>query len=730
MQIRDFIEDQLCRWTLAGNNFRALDGVVIKEMNVGGLLCRIQFNPARIVSSAAKTDKRSLSERPCFLCPVNRPPEQSFLPFKGMSGNPYHILVNPFPIFPDHLVVAYDGHSPQQISGRYTDILDLAYSFQDFLFFYNGPHCGASAPDHHHFQAAGKGRLPLENDINLMLDKGELSLIAETKTASLYKYDKFTRGIFVIKTSDTRSSERMFKRLTDCCPMREGDAEARMNLICYWRNNEYISIVIFRNSHRSHHYLSDGPDHLTMSPGCVDMAGLLIAPIKAEFEKIDSRLLGEVLDEVSISSEDESMIIRRLTRSQRTVTVGVMSAKEIDFEILSDGKGTRSASLRDGRIFFEGRYYNRLSFDEPEIDGLFAPASFVLHNVTIGIGFHWERTMAQTFAGKLRLEIEDDKILAINEIGVEDYLLSVISSEMKSSASEEFLKAHAVISRSWLFAQTDKRLSGAKRQDKEMTQVSLLENEIVRWYGHQDHTRFDVCADDHCQRYQGLTMAIGEKVRRVIDATWGEVITSGGKICDARFSKCCGGRMEVFSSCWEDVDYPYLQSLPDTPGHDSDADPFCKTADKAVLAQVLNDYDLETSDFFEWKQVYGRDELSQLITEKSGIDIGTIQSLNVLQRGPSGRIVKLEIVGDKASFVVGKELEIRKILSESHLKSSNFEAIFNGNQVILHGFGWGHGVGLCQIGAAVMSSRGYTYRQILSHYYPGARPQILEKAGQ
>ena len=326
---------------------------------------------------------------------------------------------------------------------------------------------------------------------------------------------------------------------------------------------------------------------------------------------------------------------------------------------------------------------------------------------------------------------------------------------MSATASEEFLKAHAVISRSWVMAQ----IAASRRTRKvEMpegvnnvpTLISYLDSiwankekvdqgseiEYVKWYDHDDHRHFDVCADDHCQRYQGLTRATGTTVRKVIDSTWGQVLKYDGELCDARFSKCCGGGMEKFSTCWSDEDMPYLQPLADAPGHIAinpdceEAKCFCDTQDKEILGQVLNNYDQETVDFYRWKVEYGRQELSELIARRSGYNLGIIQKLEPLERGESERIYKLRIVGSEKTLTVGKELEIRRLLSESHLKSSAFEVEYlaSGETVtwdcqwdtlVLHGKGWGHGVGLCQIGAAVMASQGYTYTEILTHYYPG-----------
>ena len=743
--IHKFVGDQLSRWPLACDNFRALKNVRVREVEIGGLTVKLQFNPARMISSAARLSKEDVAARRCFLCRENRPAEQIMMKFEGRKGKKYHILVNPYPIFPDHLVIAMNRHVDQSIWHRYVDMLDLARKYQDYTFFYNGPKSGASAPDHHHFQGVPAGLMPLENDVDRLLDEmqtgnvDQMEYLTSVQDAHLYHYRKFTTGIFVLKAETSKSAAKMFYRLLDCADIPEGEPEPLINLFTYYRNGEFRSIIIFRRSHRSHHYFSDGPDHLTMSPGCADMAGVFIVPVKEEYEKITPELLSEMVAEVSVPVEEENRMLWRLTRTQPTLEVGIMSAPEIVFEILSDGAGVRTARIREGKIEYGGALYDELYFDAETLSTQFAEPSFILHKVTIGVDFHWERKEDQKFAGALKIILTGGKLTAVNIIGVEDYLLSVISSEMSASASEEFLKAHAVISRSWVIARMttshDAREicipDGICDVPSLMTDLDTRFNadsgcsvsgvhEYVKWYDHEDHTCFDVCADDHCQRYQGLTRATGATVRRAIDATWGQVLSYDGHLCDARFSKCCGGRMETFGTCWAEEIHPYLRPLPDTHGHQGGSEPFCATTDKSVLAQVLNDYDMETTDFYRWHEEYDVEELSELISRKSGVGIGTVIAFKPLERGLSGRICKLKIVGTKCTLVVGKELEIRRILSETHLKSSAFDAVIKDGKVLFEGSGWGHGVGLCQIGAAVMADKGYTYTEILGHYYPGS----------
>lgn len=683
-ELNKFIKDQLSVWQLASSNFRALKTAPSREVDVFGLKCRIQYNPRRVISSTADTSPAAIASRKCFLCADNRPKEQFHLGFEGRKGRNYHIQINPYPIFRGHLVIVRDEHIPQEIWHHFPDMLDFAARYKDYLVFYNGPSSGASAPDHLHFQAIPKHNLPLEEVVDEFLDHpGEP--LATVKDASLYKFDGYARGVFALKATTSKSLAKLFYRLLDCTDRGKGEEEPMFNLYAHVKNGEYRTIVVMRSAKRSHHFYSEGADHLTISPGAADIAGLFVAPFREDYDKADTALLEELLSEVCISEDEQNMIVWRLTRHQEKISVGLLSAKEIRFEIISDGAGPQTVKWHDGRISYNGMLYDELYFDSMTLSTLFAEASFILYDVVIGIDFHWQQKRTFKYAGGLKFIVEGDRITAVNCIGMEDYLMSVISSEMKSSASIELLKAHAVISRSWLKVRLKDHKAG--------------------------HEHFDVCADDHCQRYQGLTMAVGDDVCRAIDRTWGQVLEYGGDICDTRYSKCCGGRTELFSTCWEDVDLPYLQSV---------EDPFCDCENSSILSQVLNDYDLHTADFHDWTVQYTTDELSELVRTRTGIDFGTIVALEAVERGPSGRIKYLRITGTLREEVIGKELAIRKALSSSHLKSSAFEIEKSPDGFVLRGRGWGHGVGLCQIGAAAMAAQGYDYRQILSHYYVGA----------
>ncbi len=433
------------------------------------------------------------------------------------------------------------------------------------------------------------------------------------------------------------------------------------------------------------------------------------------------------------------------------ISVGIMFEKTISFALsgmyrIGDKRvlsGNWKASITDDKIKLdngnEGIVVNQGIVIAPED----AKNSFTLFDVTIGIDFHWQRKENQAFNGSLKLIIENNKITAVNVINVEDYLISVISSEMSATSSLELLKAHAVISRSWLLAQIQKKTSIQKHTRNYETCIET-EDERIRWYDREDHINFDVCADDHCQRYQGITRSTTKSVEEAVTATKGEVLLYDGKVCDTRFSKCCGGVSESFEHVWEPVVHPYLSRIIDNnvapSGYNlnledelnaqkwilGEPDAYCNTNDKEVLKQVLNDYDQETNDYYRWQVKYTQEELSELVKERTGIDFGVIQSLTAIERGVSGRIKKLKIVGDKKTLTIGKELEIRKALSKSHLYSSAFTVskdVDNTGKIIfvLTGAGWGHGVGLCQIGAAVMGHKGFMYDKILKHYFKEAK---------
>ncbi len=409
------------------------------------------------------------------------------------------------------------------------------------------------------------------------------------------------------------------------------------------------------------------------------------------------------------------MNVRPQTATQPGIRVGIMSAPRLHFVLhgvfrcgRQQVSGAQKVTVREGRIVWNGTEYDELLFTPETQD-----ATLQLSDVTIGVRFHWQRSETQTFSGALRIEVNQGLLLAINELPVEQYLVCVISSEMRSTSSPEFLKASAIVARSWLLAQLNRKEIVTDETTSRL--FTLNEHERILWYTRSDHSRFDVCADDHCQRYQGLSRATNPHVRQAVEETCGLVLTYEGQVCDARYSKCCGGRSNEFQYCWENVRVPYLTSVPDT---------FCNTHSAEVLRQVLNDYDQETTDFYLWSEELTQQELQTFITEKTGHELGDILSMEAEERGPGGHISRLRIEGSRGMLILGKELEIRRVLSRSHLKSSAFDVrpldVRNGvpQRFRLDGRGWGHGVGMCQIGAAVMGSQGYSYDKILRHYFP------------
>jgi stage II sporulation protein D len=391
--------------------------------------------------------------------------------------------------------------------------------------------------------------------------------------------------------------------------------------------------------------------------------------------------------------------------------------------ILSDASGAQLAGSRE--VFLAAQENSTFSLE-----------------VKIGIDFHWQQTQKQTFRGGILVQINPDSSFNfINNISLEDYITSVISSEMSAAAPLEFLKAQAITARSWLVAMLDR-----KKRNVHAPRIDDAEDdEIIRWYDTNDHSLFDVCADDHCQRYQGITRITSANAAKAVQATHGIYLVYDNVICDARYYKACGGRTEIFPTAWEDKNLPFLQSISDSatglPPLDSEEEvrnwlterppAYCNTRDKTLLGRILPFFDQETIDFYRWQVSYVREELEEILYKKSGIDFGTLQNLTPVKRGPSGRISKLKIEGTKRTVIVGKELEIRRWLSPSHLLSSAFVVSTQHSQTgavecfILDGGGWGHGVGLCQIGAAVMASRGFKAENILAHYFVHSRMQKL-----
>ena len=827
--MHDLFDRQLAAWPEAARRYRDLQNIETKEIDLGGMPVRIQFNPARAVSTLARTDAAAIKARPCFLCRENRPAQQEALPFEGCDGRRYEVLVNPFPIFPEHYTVPAVEHTPQRIAGRFPDMLRLAEAFPGMVVFYNGPESGASAPDHFHFQMGCRGFLPVETHF----DRLRPVTVMRPGRASIAVTSGYISGLPVITAPDGASATAAFLRVLRSLPVSPATGEPQLNILC-WRETPadgdsgalFRILVIPRKAHRPSCYFAPEDRAVRISPASVDLGGVFIVPVEEDFRRINAQMLRDIVKETVDTSW------------QPVIDVGLLTAPELRVRFNQpftgpDSReggicGEQTFTLADGMVEWNGKRYGRLEFrpagSAPEEGD---SRGFTLHKVRIGINFHWEREEDQLFSGGLIILPSEEGLVAINSVLTEDYLLSVISSEMNGDAPEEFLKVHAVISRSWLLARPtlggadnahgsegschsaagngdnpdSTKSSGNGHSRQGISAAGSFENDrIIRWYDREDHSLFDVCADDHCQRYQGLLRAGNANIRRAIEATRGLVLTNGpdGAICDTRFSKCCGGVSERFSACWADEDYAYLQPVrdyaadggtPDAVGIIPDLsdeqnarewilsspEAFCNTSDPALLSTVLNSYDQETADFYRWRVEYTQEELSDLLRRRSGIDFGSVLELRPLRRGASGRIIELLIRGTLRTVTVGKELEIRRWLSESHLYSSAFvvdtvyaEPASDGQDIrpdinapamlsaghdsqclqpepglsaanppssghnsdqhcasvptgfILHGAGWGHGVGLCQIGAAAMSARGCTFDRILAHYFRGS----------
>ena len=767
--ISRFFNRQLEMWEDARHRFRDLKHVEVRQLSDQ---LKVQFNPARIVSTGAKIDKHTLGERPCFLCERNRPKEQ----MTKQIDDHFQLLVNPFPILPVHFTIPATKHQPQSIYRHYGEMHRLLSLHSELMVFYNGPKCGASAPDHLHFQAGTSGVLPLQTNWQ-RLSRSLTDVISLNDDEKISVLRDFLVPAFVIISKSEDSDEELFHRLYRSMPMRGDESEPMMNIIAWRKGDEFISVVIPREKHRPDAYFAEGEAQMMVSPGALDMAGLIITPREEDFSKINLDKATALLRECGISAEKMEAVVSNLKASAATahehplqllagkgkqpnVNVGIVSGQKIHFSLnkpyLAKGEmvtGEQEVAFSEGGILWNGNQYSSLTFHPQSAD-----ASFSLSDVTIGVNFHWERKETQTFLGTLHFVVESDKICAINELPVERYLESVISSEMSATSSLELLKAHAVISRSWLLAQMKKRREVAESGNNFFSFVKK-DDRLIRWYDREDHTIFDVCADDHCQRYQGITKETSPHVAEAIRQTKGQILMDGDDICDARFSKCCSGVTEEFQYCWEDTPKNYLSSvrdimqgvksvgsaapaplpsLQDEAAADawirSNPPAFCNTTDKKILSQVLNDYDQETADFYRWKVTLTQEKLKQLLDEKLKMNFGDILDLQAEERGKSGRISKLRIVGTEKTFVIGKELEIRRALSDTHLYSSAFvvdrcdideKGVPQRFDII--GAGWGHGVGLCQIGAAVMGEEGFDYDAILLHYYQGAEIKKVYK---
>lgn len=785
--INTFFKEQIEAWEDARNNFKNLNTQVKTKKLQASINCtdenirstiniEVQYNPSRIISTNAKVDSSTITKRPCFLCDCNRPNLQKSLPILGTL----QILINPYPILPNHLTIPTRHHIAQTFKNFSSHIGTIAWNLPNYIVFYNGANCGASAPDHAHLQAGKRGIVPIEKD--WIFYENHLDFICnetvqvanENYQNGIYLLRHYACPAFVIKATTKDLLHSLFDKLLSVLPIEKEQSEPNINIIV-WKvsnkidNHDYLNAIVFvRKKHRPNCYYAKGKNQCLVSPGAIDMGGLIITPRFEDFEEINFQKAKDILSEVCLSEEEYIEIAHKLSNKKLTknlndnhkhipqnninetlrsqevtnVSIGIAHTEKLTFTLntpyYAKGEkvnGEQKVSCIDGGIKWNDKIYSELTFTPTT-----SKSSFTLSQVTIGKNFHWQRNEEQTFKGLLHLLVNEGKIIVINEIPIEEYLVSVISSEMNAHSSLELLKTHAVISRSWVYNQILHRQNNNNTKVQQHIKYPKCDNQLIRWHDRSDHEFFDVCADDHCQRYQGITRANIPQVREAVEATHGQVLLNNGEICDTRFSKCCGGVTERFSSCWEDTDFSYLNptrdaidtEFPDLSNEEtatkwilSYPKAFCNTQDKELLSQVLNDYDQDTTDFFRWQTYLAQDEIRELIEERTQRNLGDIIDLRPIERGASGRIVKLLIIGTLNQLIVGKELEIRRLLSSSHLYSSAFivkrEEVNKETNIPkrfhLYGAGWGHGVGLCQIGAAVMASKGFTYRQILSHYY-------------
>lgn len=677
MSIDKLFEEQLAVWPEARERYLQLQLTEHKQIAVAGRTYDVMFNPARMKSAAAKVEGGKV-DRPCFLCDNALPKEQTRIELTAVpSGRKYNLMVNPFPITDRHFTIVSQIHERQDfidpagknafLKSRAWDMAYFADLMPDYLIFFNGACSGASAPDHMHFQAVPKDAVPLTHwDWQQRLDMG----------------------------------------VTSEMPLHLEESDHK-NVICWTEGAECHWLVIDRKAHRPRQY----QEGFMISPAALEFCGLVPLARREDFDQMDAPLLADILSQCR--------------RQEPMIHVGIMEGQQIRF---SAEERTHAINyIGEGRMLHVMDYGSNRAEKEEIQEYKTYSQPFTLEGVTIGKQFHWQKEEDQSFMGSLRIIAQEGELHAINTVPLEEYLKSVISSEMSAMNNLELLKTHAIISRSWalrtLFPTSQS--NSLPREERGGAQSFLR-----IWDGH-DHTLFDVCADDHCQRYQGISRQASPLVEQAIRETRGQVLMDAkGEICDARFSKCCGGKTELFSTCWQDRDYDYLQSV---------EDPWCDTKEERVLRLILNDYDQSTVDFHDWEVTYTQSELTDLINRKLAAEIpdyasfAKVEKLVPVKRGPSGRIFELDIAGigtdgKELHLTIGKELLIRKALSETHLYSSAFDVLINDQpqpHITLRGCGWGHGVGLCQIGAANMSQHGKNYREILLHYFRGARIETL-----
>jgi peptidoglycan hydrolase-like amidase len=772
--IRGLLRHQETNWPLLREARDRWFRSVYREISLGPFSVLLQHNAMREQSVSARVDPLSIEQRPCFLCSSNMPTEE-----RGLRvGCDLMVFFNPFPILYPHPVFVHRRHIPQRISDCLSVMLDMARECRgEYTMLYNGPRCGASAPDHLHFQGIPRYRLPVEADVFTMRHDprfhGHREGWPSPDGVDVWTPRDFGRAVIILTSPHQDRLEKEFRDMLRQLPGAEDGDEPMINLLCWFEEGEWSLCLFPRKKHRPAVYSVEPGTGILLSPGAIDMGGLLVTPRAQDFATLTSAIIHQIFREVSGERAERPLPARNESgdRSRRqasmsvpreqteplpglepSLAVGIMSkSSEIELRLPAVtpllGEELSAGWVRLNRTA-EGWSVHHLDSGKQRkfaLQPLFlTPRSgepICFRGVTIGIDFHWEQRQELAFPGTAEIRpAEDRSLTVVNHVPLEEYLACVVSSEMSGDAPSEFLMAHAVISRSWLLAQL------AIREHPRILRPEhypAFPDQVLTWTERSRHTDFDVCADDHCQRYQGVSRIRNPQVRQAVAQTRGMVLAAAGYVCDTRFSKCCGGHSDSFRVAWGDLNPPGIAAVYDGPSPGRGAGSlglesaarrwiekapaaYCNTTDPELLATILPDFDRQTRDFFRWRVRVPRPELESIICRKTGWDPGELREIVPLRRGHSGRLERILLVGSRGHLLLGKELEIRRALSESHLYSSAFivrtDPAGSGrpDSFEFEGAGWGHGVGLCQIGAAVMAHQGLTASRILKHYFPQA----------
>ncbi|MBN2430496.1 MAG: DUF4922 domain-containing protein [Acidobacteria bacterium] len=747
---------------------------IYREVPLGSFSVLLQHNAMREESVSARVDRQSIAQRPCFLCPENMPPAE-----RGLAVyEDFALFLNPYPILYPHPVIVHRHHVPQRIAGCFQAMLFLARECRgEFTMLYNGPRCGASAPDHLHFQGIPRYRLPVEADVHTVRHDPRFHHLRDSWTrrpaVEMFSVREYGRTVIVMISRHQEHLHAEFESLLQKMPGGTEETEPMINVLVWYEDDEWCLCLFPRRKHRPSIYSVEPGKGILLSPGAIDMGGLLITPRLADYERLTPGLIRDIFREVSqelTGWPDEGATSRQVPIDRRGVgagtvnvplrdrvepelAVGIMENRAVVEFCLPKAVETEGQPVLAGWFRAEGSgdglTLRQLSSGKEQIfhrRSLRLKAgtgqAITLRDVTIGIDFHWQQQRDFSFPGDLEIRpVDSRRLTVVNHLPLEEYLACVVASEMSAAASDEFLRAHAIISRSWLLAQLAIR---GQHRPLLPDRYPSFPGQVLHWTERSRHESFDVCADDHCQRYQGVVHIRHPEVRRAVKATRGMVLAVGEHVCDTRFSKCCGGVSERYRIAWGDLNPPGIDSVPDRQPSESavehlwleeaarrwildDPPAYCNTSDPEILSSILPDFDQQTRDFYRWQVRIPRIELEDVIRRKTGWNPGELVAIRPVLRGHSGRLARVLLVGSRDRLLIGKELEIRRALSASHLYSSAFIVRGEPAGSVLpdvfefRGAGWGHGAGLCQIGAAVMARQGFTAPQILRHYFPEAR---------